>query len=377
MRVCHVITKPELGGAQLSTLNILSGLPKDKYKISVITSPKGLLASEFGNIDGVKFYACQFFLRNINPLYDIFALIHIYLIYRSCNYKIVHTHSSKAGIIGRWAAWLARVPVIIHTVHGWSFNDYQPFILRKFFISLERITANFTAKVICVSKKDIETGLKYKIAPEDKFVLINYGIPLEKFKRPAGDRWQKRKELGISNNDPVVAMISCLKRQKSPIDYIKASMKIYENIPNVNFLLIGDGILKKRCQKALSLLPLNGRFIFAGWRRDVSEILDIVDIVVLTSKWEGMPIALIEALAKGCPVVATNVGGVADLVKDGRTGYIVAAGAYEEVAERVLAMLRQNSLLSRMKREASLSIDNSFSLEIMLKKTELLYDNII
>jgi len=371
--VCHVITKPELGGAQLSTLNILSGLPRDKYDISVITSPKGILSPEFRKLKDVKSFSLPSLVRPINPLFDILGFIHIFLIYRCNKYAIVHTHSSKAGIIGRLAACLAGVPVIIHTVHGWSFNDYQGWIRKRVFIFLEKVVARFTTKIICVSKKDLQAGLKYKIAGPDKFVLIKYGIPIAELRRSSVDPLVKKKELGITNNGPVIGMIACLKPQKSPLDYIKACIKIYEKMPEVNFLLVGDGALRSKCEKLLAPTPLNGRFIFTGWRRDVSEILDILDVAVLTSKWEGMPISIIEALCKGCPVVATNIGGTGELVKDGVTGYVTQPCAYEETAEKVLKILGDPVSFNKMKIQAALSIDESFGVDRMVGEIENLY----
>lgn len=378
-RVCHVITKPELGGAQLSTLDILSGLPRDKYSISVITSPKGLLKPEFEKLTlkEIKPYFSPFLVRQINPLVDILALIHIYLIYRCNRIDIVHTHSSKAGIIGRWAAKLAGVPFVIHTVHGWSFNEYQNFLKKSFFILLEKITAKFTAKIICVSQRDMQTALKYKIAPENKLVFVKYGIQVDRFKNQSNNAAQKKKELGIMNNDPVVGMLACLKPQKSPLDYINAAIRIHEEMPNVNFLLVGDGILRTRCEKLLSKSSLDGRFIFTGWRRDIPEILDILDLMVLTSKWEGMPIAVIEALCKGCPVVATDIGGTRELVKDGITGYLTKPGSYEETAEKVLKILKDPERLNSMKKNAVFSIDNSFNVNRMVNEIESLYQMLL
>jgi glycosyltransferase involved in cell wall biosynthesis len=376
MHVCHVITKPELGGAQLSTLNILSNLPRNEYEISVITSPKGILSSEFRGLRATKVYFSPFLTGSINPLLDILAFIHIYSIYRNNKYAIVHTHSSKGGIIGRWAARLAGVRVIIHTVHGWSFNDYQGPLRRRLFLFLEKITATFTTKIICVSKKDIATGLKYRIAPRDKFSLIKYGIPLAEFKKAPLDPLQKKREIGITNRDPVVGMISCLKEQKSPLDYIKAAIKIYEEMPNVNFLLVGDGVLRTRCRKLLDRSPLNGRFIFTGWRRDISEILDILDVVVLTSKWEGMPISIIEALSKGRIVVATNTGGVSELIEDALTGYLTHPGSYKEITEKVLEIFRAPGSFNKMKKRASLSIDDSFGVGRMVGEIAALYKDL-
>lgn len=377
MRICHVITKPELGGAQLSALNLISSLPKDSYQISVITSPKGVLSREFKNLAGVKTYFSPFLTRPLDPISDILALIHIYLIYRSNGFKIIHTHSSKAGIIGRWAALLARTPVILHTAHGWSFNEYQPVLIKRLYIFLERITAAFTTKIICVSKKDIQTGLKYKIAPEEKFELIKYGIPLNLFKNSVCDKEKKKKELGIDNDYPVVGMISCLKPQKSPVDYVRACIEVYNKMPDINFLLIGDGALKHRCKSELRKSSLNGRFIFTGWRRDISDILDIIDVVVLTSKWEGLPIAIIEALSKGKPVVATDTGGVKELVKEGITGYITRLGDHKHTADRILSILKNKDFFLKMCGEAGKSIDGSFDVKAMAVNMDNLYRRLV
>ncbi|MDP8230929.1 MAG: glycosyltransferase family 4 protein [Candidatus Gorgyraea atricola] len=373
MRVCHVITKPELGGAQLSTLNILTNLPTDKYDLSIVTSPKGILASEIRDIKGVKSHFIPSLVRNINPIADIIAFISIYFIYSINKYAIVHTHSSKAGIIGRWAARFAKVSHIVHTVHGWPFNDYQNPILKNFYISLERLTAKFTTRIICVSEKDLETGLKHRIAPRHKFVVIKYGIPLAEVRRSSGNGAEKRKELGIHNSDPIVGMISCLKPQKSPLDYVKACIEIYKETPNINFLLIGDGVLKKRCKEILSSTPLNGRFIFAGWRRDIPEILDILDVAVLTSKWEGMSISIIEALCKGKPAVITDVGGARELVREEVNGFLTRPGSPKDIARKALTLLKNKEQLREMSKRAALSIDDSFDLKNMLDAVDRLY----
>ena len=383
MRVCHVITKPELGGAQLSTLNILTNFPADKYDLSIITSPKGILAAEIRDIKGVKSHFISSLVRSINPIADIIAFISIYVVYSINKYAIVHTHSSKAGIIGRWAAFVYNLTHrcrvkgegcrIVHTAHGWPFNDHQKPILKNFYIFLERLTAKVTAKIICVSEKDLEAGLRYRIAPRDKFVVIKYGIPLAEFRRLSGNGAEKRKELKIHNSDPIVGMIACLKSQKSPLDYVKACIEIYKETPNANFLLIGDGVLKKRCKEVLASTPLNGRFIFAGWRRDISEILDILDIAVLTSKWEGMPISIIEALCKGKPAVITNVGGARELVRDKVNGFLTRPGSYEDTAKKVLTLLKNKEQLKEMSKRASLSIDDSFDLKNMLDALDKLY----
>lgn len=380
MQICHVITNPELGGAQLSTLQLVSNLPKEKYSSSIITSFRGTIKSDFENLKDVNTYFLKNLIRSINPLFDILAFIAIYKLYMSNKYNIVHTHSSKAGIIGRWAALAAKIPVIVHTVHGWPFNEYQLPVIKRFFIFLEKITAGFTTKIICVSKSDFDTALRYNIAPKEKLVFIKYGIEFEKFKRNILDQKcinEKKRELGIRNNGPVVGMISCLKPQKSPLDYIKACIKVYDKAKDVNFLLIGDGVLKKECQRLLKKSPVNERFVFTGWRRDVSDILDILDIFVLSSKWEGLPICVIEALYKGCPVVATDIGGTNELVRNGYTGYLTKPGVYDDMSEKILNLLKDKESFIRMQREAHLSIDSSYDLVNMVNNIDMLYTELI
>jgi len=158
---------------------------------------------------------------------------------------------------------------------------------------------------------------------------------------------------------------------------VKAAVKINQERPDLNFLLVGDGALKRSCQKFLARSSLNGRFIFTGWRRDVSNILDVIDVAVLTSKWEGMPIALIEALSKGCPVITTEVGGTSELVKNRVTGYLTRPGAYEETAEKVLEIFKDMDTLQKMKTEAADSIDDSFDVAKMVENIKTLYGRLV
>jgi len=379
-----VITKLELGGAQLSTINLISNLPNDKYQLSIITSHKGQLKQELKGLKNVSVYFSPFLTRPINPILDILAFAHIYKIYMSNRFKIVHTHSSKAGIIGRWAGVLYNINQrwfqvtgsrlqVVHTVHGWSFNNYQCAVKKWLFIYLEKITAIFTSKIICVSKRDIETALRYRIAPRGKIALIKYGIQLHQFKNSTCDTKKKKRELGINNNDTVIGMISCLKPQKSPLDYVRACIGVYNKRKDVNFLLVGDGVLRKACESEISRSSINGRFVFTGWRMDISDILDIIDIAVLTSRWEGLPIAIIEALSKGKPVVATDAGGSRELVKEGVTGYITRPGRYQDITDRVLGILADKDLFSKMRSEAAGSIDDSFDVKAMAENIENLY----
>lgn len=377
MHICHIITKPELGGAQLTTLNLVSELSKQaRYEISFISSDSGLLVLDFIKIPNVKKFLLSSLKRNIDPIRDILNLYKMYRILKTQKCELVHTHSSKAGILGRLAARIARTRVVVHTIHGWSFNEYQNILVKRFFIILERIAALWSTKIICVSERDIATGLKYRIANKDKFALIRYGILIEEFQNSNVDIYRKRTEFGITNQGPIVAMISCLKPQKSPLDYIRAISIVQKDIPKANFLIIGDGILRPKVLKLANTLGLDSSLLFKGWRRDIPEIMSVIDVLVLSSLWEGFPVVFLEAMASGKPVIATDVGGAKEVIRDGIDGFLVPPKDYKSLAEKIKTILTEDGLCKKMGQNFKSRLDSSYHLQNMVREVERLYQDL-
>jgi len=371
--ILYVITKLELGGAQKQLLSLISRLDKQRFNIFLFTAQDGLLVKDALSLNGLTIRRSRCLERPTNLLKDLFALIEIYKFIKENNINLVHTHSSKAGILGRLAAGLAKVKFIIHTVHGWSFNDYQPNFIRRIFIGLERVAAQFTHKLIVVSYYDKQKGLRNRIGQEDKYIIIRYGIDYTEFFR--GDQ-RIKEELGINNTDLVVGMISCLKPQKSPQDFIKLAFLVNKILPDVKFLLVGDGILRKRTQELINRLNLQKCVILTGWRRDVSRILSAIDVFVLTSLWEGLPIAALEAAASSIPVVATHTGGIAEVVTDGKTGFLIPAHNLKLMSERLALLLKDENQRRQMGENAKNNLGLSFTLANMVNSTQGLYDRL-
>ena len=238
-----VITKLELGGAQTQLLSLLKNIDQNRFNLFLFTAQNGLLNDEVSRCTGLTFYRSDYLDRPINPLKDALALVEIFRFIKKYKIDIVHTHSSKAGIVGRWAAALAGVKLIIHTVHGWSFNDFQPSLARRIFIGLERFNATFTDKIIVVSDHDKKKGLSHRIGRELQYCLIHYGVdePLFKTKDPA-----IRGELGIAAGDLVVGTVSCFKPQKALEDFLELAFLICQTLPRTKFLVVGDGALRNR-----------------------------------------------------------------------------------------------------------------------------------
>lgn len=310
----------------------------------------------------------------INFLSDLLATIEMVRFIKKNKIDIVHTHSSKAGILGRWAGALAKVKIIIHTVHGWSFNDFQKPFLRDLYGRLERLSAKFTDKIIVVSNHDRQKGLEHKIGSEDKYSLLRYGIERPQFgtKDPS-----VRKELGISDDALVVGTIACFKPQKELEDFVRLAFLIREVFPQARFLMVGDGILRKKIEKRIAEFNLGPQFILAGWRRDIPRVLSAMDVFVLTSLWEGLPIAVLEAMVSRVPVVATHTGGISEIIAEGETGFLVPCHDMPSMLEKINTLLRDASLKERIIQRAEQCIDGKFDTKTMVKAHEDLYQELV
>jgi len=369
----YVITKLELGGAQKQLLSLVSRLDKEKFRFFLITAKDGILLPDALSIPGLTVKKSLFLERNINPLKDILAMLEIYFFIKRNKISIVHTHSSKAGILGRFAARLAGLKIIIHTVHGWPFNDYQPHLVKKLFVRLEKLAARFTNIIIVVSHHDLRKGLENNIAEESRYKLIRYGIDYKAFI----SKKNAKAEFGIGINELVVTNISCLKPQKSPCDFVRLASLVNKQLPNVKFLLVGDGVLRSPVEKLIRELNLQERMILTGWRKDIPGILSITDALVLTSLWEGLPVVVLEAMAAGCPVIATQTGAVGEVITEEMTGYLVPCRDLAKMSERLIGLLNNRNAKTHMGETARLNLNSNFTLENMVKNNQFLYEGLV
>jgi glycosyltransferase involved in cell wall biosynthesis len=376
INLLYIITKLELGGAQKQLLSLIGSLDRGKYNIFLFAAKDGLLIGEASSISGLVLKRSNFLERPVNPLKDALAFFEIYSFIRKNGIQIVHTHSSKAGILGRFAARAARVPVVIHTVHGWSFHDYQPGPLKYFYILLERICALFTSRIITVSFFDKEKGLKSSIGKEGQYIIIRYGIDTERFGLRQG-RQEARAALGVGDNELAIGMIACFKPQKSPMDFVRAADRIRRCVPNTKFIMVGDGGLRKRISILIKKFALDDRFILTGWCQNIPFILSALDIFVLTSLWEGLPISVLEAMAASVPVVVSDTGGVRDIVKDGENGLLVPPRDLEAISERLTILLKDENLRIRMGEIARDFGGINFETTKMTSTTQNLYEELI
>ncbi|MDR1952834.1 MAG: glycosyltransferase family 4 protein [Elusimicrobiota bacterium] len=370
-KVCYIITKLELGGAQKLALYVLENIDKKSFDTFLITGKGGILDDEAAL--KTKLFSLSDFVREISPLKDIKTLIEIYSILKKEKPDIVHTHSSKAGILGRIAAKLAGVKMIVHTIHGYGFNETQNRFVKYLFIFIERFCSLFSDKLICVAKEDIKKGLRYKIAKKNLFTVIRAGIDVKYYKnfKPSIDF---RNLLADGKNDSIVATIGPFKPQKNLKDFIKAAAIVLDEIKNVRFIIVGDGEQRKEIEGLIKDLKIEKNISLLGWRKDIAGILYACDIFVMTSLWEGLPCAIVEAMCAQRPVVANAVDGVKEIVQDEKTGFLIEPYQYKKTAEKIIYLIKNENERIKMGAAGKESIGEEFDLNFVVKAHENLYN---
>jgi glycosyltransferase involved in cell wall biosynthesis len=346
-KIIHVITKLELGGAQKVVLTTLERLPRDRYELALVTGPEGLLVDSAKGIRDLKCLWLPSLVREIQPLQDFKALFTLYRLFRREKPDIVHTHSSKAGILGRWAARLAGVPFIFHTVHGFAFHDFQRPAVKRVYVWLERMTTRITTKLVVVSYANAEKGERNGIFKREDWILCRAAISVQEFMQ-AGPRRKKLNEWGIPSDKLVVGMVACLKPQKCPLDFVDVAARVLRENRQAHFVLAGDGELRPDVEKRIAERGLGDSFTLLGWQTDMPEVYRNLDIVVLTSLWEGLPCVFSEAMAGELPIVATNVDGAREAIVDGENGFLHQPRDIEGMARSVARLLHDAELRKTM-----------------------------
>jgi glycosyltransferase involved in cell wall biosynthesis len=350
-KVFHVITKLELGGAQKVTLMTLERLPRDRYDVALITNPEGLLVEWANRIPGLTRYWIPSLIREVQPVQDFIALVSLWRLFRRERPEVVHTHSSKAGILGRWAAWLAGVPNIFHTAHGFGFNDFQRPMVRNLYIWLEKITGRISTKLVVVSYANADKGEKNGVFKRGDWILCRDAISVEQFMQPGPGRKQLAKwGIGEDSGKVIVGMIACFKPQKSPVDFVDVAAEVLKQSSRVHFVMAGDGELRPEIEARIRQHGIEGKVTLLGWKTEseMPELYRNLDIVVLTSLWEGLPCVFSEAMAGELPIVATNVDGAREAIVHEENGYLHEPHDIHGMAQSVLKLVESQELRKKM-----------------------------
>ncbi len=378
MRVTHVITRLVVGGAQENTVSTVLGLRrKPGLDVDLISGPtvgpEGSLAPQFQGGPGAL-TILPTLVRPIHPVYDAVALLRLTKIFRTSCPQIVHTHSGKAGILGRLAASRAKVPIIIHTIHGPSFGTFQGFVPNLVFTGAERLAGKVTTHFVSVAQAMTRQYLEAGIGRPEQYSRIFSGFALEPFLKARNDP-AFRQRWGIDPEDIVIAKIARLFKLKGHDDLLAVAPAIVKQCPRARFLLIGDGIWRDRLQKRAESLGLKRHFIFTGLLppEEIPRHLGISDILVHLSRREGLPRAVPQALAAGRPVVAYDCDGANEVCLQDETGFLVRPGELETLTQRLVQLAQDPALRGRMGSRGRELVRHSFSVETMIEKLYTLY----
>ncbi len=376
--VLQIITRLIVGGAQETVMYTAALMDKDIYHVEVISGPQtgseGSLIEET-RARGVSLTIFPRLLREISPINDLMVLWQLYRFIRKNRFTIVHTNSSKAGILGRFAAKLADTPIIIHTVHGWSFHDHMAGWLKNIYIILERLCAGMTDSMIVVTKQDIQKGLDHHIGFPSQYHLIRSAIPLDEFNPEMYKKEQVRAELGIPTDALVLGNVGRFSPQKNPLDWVRVAGLVARELPECYFLLVGDGPLKTEVIDAIAREGITDRVILTGLRRDAAKMMSAMDIFLLTSLWEGLPRVIPQAMCMGIPVVSYQIDGAVEVIEQGINGFIFPTGDVKSLANTCVELLKDVNRRKRIGDNGKTFAVNEFDIDKMISNISSLYQN--
>jgi glycosyltransferase involved in cell wall biosynthesis len=308
---------------------------------------------------------------------DATALAALYGLMRRERPHIVHTHTAKAGFLGRVAARLAGVPVVVHTYHGHVLRGYYRPATTMLLRAMERTLAARTDGIIAVSDRVKQDLVDYRVAAADKITVMHLGFELQPFLDSSTHRGSLRRELGLRNGAKLVGIVGRIFPIKNHRLFVEAAARVSAAVPAARFLVVGDGALRSQIEDQARQLGLADRVIFTGWRRDLPRVYADLDVLVVSSDNEGTPVSVIEAMASARPVVGTRVGGLPDLVREGRDGHLVPPGDADELAGAIIRLLRDDEAAQRMGQAGRDAVRQRFGISRLLAEMEGFYRRLL
>jgi glycosyltransferase involved in cell wall biosynthesis len=380
IKVAQVITRMDWGGSPDIVRIICTHLDPAVYDVRLIIGqtlhPSSRTQSFLTDFTGKVLVIAQL-KRELDLLNDFRAFIKLYLLFRREKFDIVHTHTAKAGALGRFAAFLSGRPVIIHTPHGHNFYGYFSRIAGFCIVLIEKFLACFTGRIIALTELEKKDFIKFRAAGARKVSVIYQGLELGRYVQPGSNTGALRDAFGIQADEAVVGMIGRLEPVKGPGYFLEAAVEIAAKNKRVRFIIAGEGSLKEKLRVRAAALGILDKVIFAGWREDVPEILALFDVLVLPSLNEAVGMVLLEAGAAGVAVVAAKVGGVPEIVRDKQTGLLVPAGSAAGIAEAVNELLSKPEKRVEMGKAGMAWVQGKFKAEDMAGNLSALYQELL
>lgn len=375
LRVTQIL-EATTGGTRRHLFDLVTNLDPERFAVTVVGADRG----DPGFAADVAVFrergipvTLTPMVRPIRPWADLRAFLQISRLLREQRPDVVHTHSSKAGFLGRLAARRAHVPRIVHTPHCFAFEMDSGAARRALYVRLERLAARCTDRMICVCAAELAAALKHRVAPEERLTVIENGVRAADAAVAPEHVEALRAELGLPLGAPVVGAVGRLTRQKGYEVLIRSAPAVLARFPDTRFVLVGDGELRAELERTAREAGVAPHVLFAGQREDTRAFYPLFDVLAVPSLWEALPYALLDGMASGSAVVASAVGGIPDVIHDGTSGWLVPPRQVPPLAEGIIALLATPELRRRLRVHAKSILERRCRLEDMIAKTEAVY----
>lgn len=374
--ILHVITKLAVGGAGMNTLISCRDIGGPFFRSELVTGPERAREGDYFGLAeelGINTMIAPHLVRRISPINDLLAVRELVRLIRRGCYTIVHTHGSKARLLGRLAAKLSGCsPLVVQTFHGWPFDFNMSLLLQAACTAMERIGFGLATESVAVTPEDIFKGVAWGIGRPHDYTVVRSGVEFSRFRALRGRRAEARELLGIPGQVPVVGTVARLAPVKDPLAFLDVAQLVLKRFPDSMFVIVGDGPMRSMVERRVAETGSSARVVLAGNRDDVERLLPALDVFLITSRSEGLPRGMLEALASGVPVVSTDVGGVCELLTGERNGFICPVGDVKGLADAVTEILATPGLSARLLKDVDTDLE-PFSAEKMVADLKDLY----
>ena len=379
VRVLHVITRLIRGGADENTVFTVEGVDRSRYESEILAGCRSETEG-FSPYIQERTSLLPELVRDPNPIKDVIALFKMVRIIKRGRYDIVHTHTAKAGFLGRLAARMAGVPHVVHTVHGVTFHEHVNPLLRRLYVLLEKVGARCCEVMITVGEDVKRKYLEEAIGRRDQYVTIASGMDLTPFDSarvaPADGRETLRRQLGFGPDDVVVGVVSRLEPRKGHRFLIEAISRLAPDFPQLKVLAVGEGPHKSELIEMVRRAGVERRFTFAGYRSDIAPVISTFDIAMLTSLWEGLPRVLVQYSMLEKPIITFEVEGAREIVDDGRSGWIVPPKDVDALVDRLRRLTLSAADREAFGRRARQRVERRWNVDLMVERISHLYDDV-
>jgi glycosyltransferase involved in cell wall biosynthesis len=381
IKIINVISRLNIGGPSVHVVLLSKYINTDPFESLLIS---GSLSEGEGDMNyllddlSIRHLVISSLKREISPFTDLKSVIQLIKIFRREKPAIVHTNLAKAGIVGRLAAVLSGVPVVIHTFHGHIFSGYFSPLKSSIFVWIEKALSLFSTKIIVISKQiGHEICNVYRVAPGKKISVIPLGFELDKFESLDTFKGYFKKLFSIPSASPVLGIVGRITDIKNHTLFLKVAAEVFSEFPDAHFLVIGDGEKREEMEQLTNSLNLSSRVHFTGWVKEKAKIYADLDLLLLTSFNEGTPVTVIEAMYYGIPVVSTNVGGLPDLIDDKITGYLINSMEPAAFTGPIRALLTSDTGAEAIGRAAHISITHRYHVNRLIETMTDLYRQLL